>query len=395
MGAEVPTNMTKLSVEELGKHPNIKPLFPYFGSKAKVAKLVWDALGDVDSYIEPFFGSGAVLMRRPHVAGGRKETVNDANGYVANFWRAVRMDPDHVAEFCDWPCNEIDLFARHVWLVNRMAKVHQKMLADPYYFDAKAAGWWCWGLTWWIGGGWCDGRGPWNIVDDRVVNIRKRDSDGRGAGRQRPQLGNEGQGVSRKRPQLGDEGKGVKRQLPHIGCDGRSVSRRRPQLADDVHGQSAEYSALVRSQVLAASDRLRRVRVCCGDWIRVCGSGVGHKPSGPGTFGVFLDPPYSDEAGRSKNLYATDCGKVAHDVREWCKSVGEDRRMRIVLAGYDGEHNELEGMGWRVIAWKTNGGMSIMSHAATRAKANSSRERLWLSPHTEQSPISNEDKPHD
>lgn len=28
------------------------------------APIIWDALGDVDNYIEPFFGSGAVLIAR-------------------------------------------------------------------------------------------------------------------------------------------------------------------------------------------------------------------------------------------------------------------------------------------------------------------------------------------
>lgn len=39
--------------------------FPYFGGKARIADRVWQALGKVDHYLEPFFGSGAVLLRRP------------------------------------------------------------------------------------------------------------------------------------------------------------------------------------------------------------------------------------------------------------------------------------------------------------------------------------------
>ena len=37
----------------------------WFGGKSKVAKQVWAALGDVQNYCEPFFGSGAVLLGRP------------------------------------------------------------------------------------------------------------------------------------------------------------------------------------------------------------------------------------------------------------------------------------------------------------------------------------------
>ena len=64
--------------------------FVWFGGKSRVAHLIWDAIGDVEHYIEPFFGSGAVLLARPHPA--RCETVNDADGLLANFWRAVSAE---------------------------------------------------------------------------------------------------------------------------------------------------------------------------------------------------------------------------------------------------------------------------------------------------------------
>jgi hypothetical protein len=43
--------------------------------------------------------------------------VNDIDGYVSNFWRAVQADPELVAHYADWPVNEVDLHARHRWLV--------------------------------------------------------------------------------------------------------------------------------------------------------------------------------------------------------------------------------------------------------------------------------------
>ena len=61
--------------------------FPWFGGKSRAAPLVWAALGDVSNYVEPFAGSLAVLLARPHAP--RVETVNDADCYVANFWRAL------------------------------------------------------------------------------------------------------------------------------------------------------------------------------------------------------------------------------------------------------------------------------------------------------------------
>src|SRR4051812_36697157 len=126
--------------------------FPWFGGKRRVAEAVWRRLGDVPNYVEPFFGSGAVLFGRPHPA--RIETVNDRDAYLSNFWRAVHHAPEVVARWADWPVNEADLHARHRWLVDQ-ADFRERMLTHPEYFDAKIAGWWVWGICQWIGSGWC------------------------------------------------------------------------------------------------------------------------------------------------------------------------------------------------------------------------------------------------
>ena len=81
--------------------------FPWFGGKSRAASLIWERLGDVPNYVEPFFGSGAVLLNRPTDPG--IETVNDKDGFVANTWRAIAADPDAVAHWADWPVNENDL----------------------------------------------------------------------------------------------------------------------------------------------------------------------------------------------------------------------------------------------------------------------------------------------
>jgi site-specific DNA-adenine methylase len=75
--------------------------FPYFGGKSRAASLIWERFGNVPNYVEPFAGSLAVLLGRPHEPG--TETINDLDCYVANFWRAVQADPDAVAAAADWP----------------------------------------------------------------------------------------------------------------------------------------------------------------------------------------------------------------------------------------------------------------------------------------------------
>lgn len=135
------------------REPLLTAPFAWFGGKRRISRLVWERFGDVPNYIEPFAGSLAVLLGRPHVAG--LECVNDRDAYISNFWRAVAAAPDLVAWHADWPVSETDLHARHAWLCSNHA-FRERMNADPEYFDPKVAGWWVWGLAQWNGAGWCD-----------------------------------------------------------------------------------------------------------------------------------------------------------------------------------------------------------------------------------------------
>ena len=309
----------------------MKAPFPYIGGKSRIAPLVWQLLGDPPNYVEPFLGSAAVLLARPAHHKGGIETVNDADGLIANFWRALQSDPEAVAQYADWPVNENDLHARHIWLVNERKALTVQLEGNPEWFDAKAAGWWVWGMACWTRGGFCSGKGPWQAVDGQLVH-------------------------------LGTAGQGVMRQLVHLWHQGRGVkgAARRDNLY-------AYFSAL--------ADRLRNVRVCCGDWSRVCGPTPTVQQ---GLTGVFLDPPYSDAAKRASDCYAVESGTVANDARAWCLAQGSDKRMRIVLCGYEGEHEELESAGWRVIEWR--GASGYGGQRRTGTNINKFSERLWASP---------------
>lgn len=313
---------------------DLRAPFPWFGGKRRVAADVWAALGDVDNYVEPFFGSGAVLLERPDRHTGRTETVNDKDRYVANFWRALTHAPDEVAAWADWPVNEADLEARHLWLVNTGADRIAAMFDDPDFYDAKVAGWWVWGICSWIGSGWCSGKGP--------------------------HLGDGGQGVNRQLPHLGDGGQGVNRKLPHLGDGGQGINRK--------HGDLAGYLA-------GLADRLRNTRIICGDWTRVVTNGALHYG---GTVGIFLDPPYLGTVRRN-NLYATDDHTIADDVREWSITNGNNPRYRIVLAGYTPEHDHHIPDTWRRHHWTTKGSYSTTASAGTNH--NRELECLWMSPH--------------
>ena len=143
---------------------HISAPFPWFGGKSRCAHEVWAGLGPVDNYVEPFAGSLAVLLSRPDERWmDAAETVNDMDRYLSNFWRALSQAPDEVAHWADWPVNECDLIARHLWLVNTGRERIAKMESDPDFYDSKVAGWWVWGINSWIGGGWCSGDGPHTI----------------------------------------------------------------------------------------------------------------------------------------------------------------------------------------------------------------------------------------
>ena len=283
----------------------LKAPFPWFGGKSRVANVVWRAFGDVPNYVEPFAGSLAVLLGRPHEP--KIETVNDIDCHLSNFWRALAADPDALAEAVDWPVNEADLHARHRWLVTSedTAAFRESMKSEPEFYDVRRAAWWAWGLCQWIGTGWCR---------DTLAT------------------------PSRQLPHLG-AGRGLHRKLPHLGDAGRGVA-------------IGEYFA-------ALSARLRGVRVACGDWSRITGDSVTWRH---GITGVLLDPPYDD----GEVDYAAG-GRVSSDVRAWAIEAGERKDMRIALCGYDGEHAMPEG--WTVHAWKANGGYGSQRRDGTNENA--------------------------
>jgi DNA adenine methylase len=132
--------------------------FPYFGGKSKIADMVWQRLGKVKHYLEPFAGSLAVLLGCP--APALLEVVGDADHNIANFWRSVQHQPEAVARWADQPVVHVELTARHRWLTEpaRVAELRAKLLDAEWPGDAQAAGWWVWGQSSWIGSGWCDVR---------------------------------------------------------------------------------------------------------------------------------------------------------------------------------------------------------------------------------------------
>ena len=335
----------------------MKAPFIWFGGKSVIAKEVWLRLGaDIQNYIEPFVGSAAVLLTRPGWCRGIDwtETINDANGYVSNFWRAIHAKPEETAHYADWPVNENDLHARHAWLVGQHENMQAALEGDPDWCDPKIAGWWCWGLALWIGSKFCGGNGRWHSVDGKLIRVTNGDS---------------GPDIWRIRPHLSDKGRRI------IAAEWMGVSRRRPQLTSKGQGVCAREAPELLQWFAALSARFARVRVTCGDWSRVCTPAV-MLAKWPHC-AVFLDPPYGSAAGRDPEIYTFDSDQVSSDVHAWCLANGDNPRLRIALCGYDGEHDMPPC--WTCLAWKAQGGYSNQGQDPSRD--NPHRERIWFSPH--------------
>lgn len=408
----------------------LKAPFPWFGGKSRAAELIWPRLGDVPNYSEPFAGSLAVLLRRPHAPGN--EIINDLDCYVANAWRAIKQAPDAVAAHCDWPVNEADLHARHRWLHGR-AEFRLRMENDPDYFDPKIAAWWIWGLSCWIGDAFCRVQcgstphlsGAKGVAKDVIDRRRPHVTGGKGVARKVPHLSG-GQVVARQVPcgtsqgaqrlgnlcdsakaesqdaeragrgpdpsligcappesaaSLGREGRGpasadfispaglvISRQIPNITGTYNAKSHRGMPSGKGVSTSQAEA---LQEWFARLSDRLRFTKVCCGDWARVCTKAATY---GHGISGVLLDPPYAREE-RDPNIYSHEVDGLSDQVREWAIANGDNPLMRIALCGYEGEHKMPET--WQCVPWKASGGYANRN----AANQNAHRERIWFSPH--------------
>lgn len=72
----------------------LRTVIKYPGAKWRIAEWVIDHMPEHKSYVEPYFGSGAVFFRKP---ASRIETINDLDEGIINLFRCIREDPDRLA----------------------------------------------------------------------------------------------------------------------------------------------------------------------------------------------------------------------------------------------------------------------------------------------------------
>ena len=132
--------------------------------------------------------------------------------------------------------------------------------------------------------------------------------------------------------------------------------------------------SFIETWLQVLSERLRDTRVICGDWSGVTGPSVTHRL---GLTGMFLDPPYSKEAGRDDHLYRTDDNFVAHKAKEWAVEAGNNPEMRIIFCGYSDEHEFPKD--WMKVSYSAAGGFG--NQRKESKNTNKHKETLWCSPH--------------
>lgn len=89
------------------------PVLKYPGAKWRIADWIMDHMPSHESYVEPFFGSGAILFRK---APSRIETVNDLDGSVVHFFKVCREQPEALARavyLTPWAREEYNLSEFH------------------------------------------------------------------------------------------------------------------------------------------------------------------------------------------------------------------------------------------------------------------------------------------
>ena len=114
----------------------MRQLFPYIGGKYSVAPEINRRFGEITTRIDAFTGSSSWILASPPV---RYEIVNDLDGYVVNYLRAVKYAPEELARHLDFPRAELELIAYHHYTRDRLPELVARLGGDPDYYDPVLA----------------------------------------------------------------------------------------------------------------------------------------------------------------------------------------------------------------------------------------------------------------
>ena len=292
----------------------MRQLFPYIGGKYTIAPEINRRFGAIDTRIDAFTGSSSWILASPPV---KHEIVNDLDGYVVNYLRAVKYAPEEVARHLDFPRAELELIAYHHYTRDRLPELVARLGGDPDYYDPILAARWAYVMAYKLdpsllkSGGWLT-RGGLLVYE-------------RGAGKIRGSMTSGHRILA------------------------RFVKERRV----------SEYVAVL-------SERLRNVQVWWNDFEIVV-----RKAKQPefGVVGILLDPPYPHNL--RDFYYDNDDAGIWNRAARWAVANGDNPRLRIAVCGYnDADSDALFPSGWARFVWRRSG-----------IGKNKDRECVWFSPH--------------
>lgn len=354
-------------------------IFPYYGTKAKAASLVWSLCPDsVDHLIEPFCGSLAVSLEAPGQV--TKFLVNDYNALIVNFWRAVQASPDAVLAMARRPCSDLDMWAAE-FTTKEWAKVQlPRMAADLDYFDVRMAGLWLYGQVNYLANNFGTLSGPWHRVPDAegvlsMANVPELKTD-KGIRASVPGLCMD-MGIRANVPELHTD-MGIRAMVPDLLMD-KGIRSNVPELhtdkgirsnVPDLKGDAGEdpWAPVMRR----ISKKLETYRILCGDWGRVLSAGlINACEKKKRKTMVFLDPPYDDtlSSGGGTKYVCVEQLAISAKVREWCAAqTATPSNLVIMLCGRKTEHDALLDIpGWKKHVWSSGSGYGVNGDHKTEA----------------------------
>ena len=389
----------------------LKLPYVWFGGKSNIANVIWYFLAaDGDKlafnrgparYIEPFVGGNGFLLSVPP-SKQRVEVINDLDGLVANFWRAVRDDPVTVAYHAEWPPTHHDFLARRIYVHNwiKNSETSERLQGDPFYYDPVIAGYWAWSIAYGIGSPFAND-GMWTAINGRLAVDPERKSlhatrpSVKPSGIGKPALRTTGTNKLHD-PKLTEDTFRHPTELVRLYTyNNTAVITTHHDYIDDLwqrisdyyehrFGYHGELNPYILAWLYAIQARMKYVTVLANDWKSVIRPAMLNiEKCGKTEYtAVFLDPPYR-KSMRDATIYRTDFiqDDLTEDIVAWCKQYSDHPKIRIVLTGFTGEgYEELCEIGWKEYHWPkklryTRGGWSLLNNDHQMDK-----DRIWVSP---------------
>jgi len=113
----------------------MKSLFGYMGGKTKIAPKIVELIPPHKVYVEPFFGSGAVMLQKgyPQVSdsGEYREVVNDIDHNLVNVYKVLREEPKKLKRYLDYMEYSEEMYSQ--CKTKQIEKIDDEVKRAAYY----------------------------------------------------------------------------------------------------------------------------------------------------------------------------------------------------------------------------------------------------------------------